>query len=151
MNTFIKNILGFMGSLSLASAAFAQPYNIDWFAIAGGGGTTTGGVYSVSGTIGQHDAGGPLTGGNFSVTGGFWSLFAVQTPGAPLLTISLASTNTVIVSWPFPSTGYGLQQNTDLNTSNWTTPSETVTDNGTDRFIIVNSPAGNRYYRLFRP
>ena len=42
-------------------------------------------MYSVSGTIGQHDAGGPMTGGNYSLTGGFWALYAVQTPGAPCL------------------------------------------------------------------
>jgi hypothetical protein len=47
-----------------------------------------------------------MKGGNFSLTGGFWSLFAVQTPGAPLLTIRLTTTNTAIVSWPSPSTGW---------------------------------------------
>jgi len=40
-------------------------------------------VYSVSGTIGQHDAGGPLVVALF-LTGGFWSLYTVPTPGAPL-------------------------------------------------------------------
>jgi hypothetical protein len=29
---------------------------LDWFTIDGGGGTSTGGVYAVSGTIGQPDA-----------------------------------------------------------------------------------------------
>ena len=43
--------------LPVASGVRAQSYSIDWFKIAGGGGTSTGGVYSVSGTIGQHDAG----------------------------------------------------------------------------------------------
>ena len=51
--------------------ASAQIYSIDWHKVAGGGGTSTGGLYSISGTIGQHDAGGPLTDGNYSVTGGF--------------------------------------------------------------------------------
>ncbi|MBE0540621.1 MAG: hypothetical protein IH623_04460 [Verrucomicrobia bacterium] len=32
-------------------------YAIDWCALDGGGGTSTGGVYSVSGAIGQPDAG----------------------------------------------------------------------------------------------
>src|SRR6266581_8038557 len=78
--------------------AHAQNYSIDWFTIDAGGGTSTGGVYSVSGTIGQPDANAQtMTGGNFSVTGGFWSLFAVQTPGAPLLTIRLTATNTTLV------------------------------------------------------
>ena len=36
----------------------AQTYSIDWFKVAGGGGTSTGGVYSVSGTGGQSDSGG---------------------------------------------------------------------------------------------
>ena len=32
-----------------------------------GGGTSTGGVYSLSGTIGQPDAGGPMTGGQYAL------------------------------------------------------------------------------------
>src|SRR3954454_23873009 len=100
-------------SLSFSLSAFAAlaQYSIDWFTIDGGGGTSTGGVYSVSGTIGQPDAG-AMSGGNYSLTGGFWSLFAVQMPGAPLLSIALTTTNTALVSWPSPSTGFKLQQNT---------------------------------------
>ena len=37
--------------------AWGQSYSIDWSTIDGGGGTSTGGVYTVSGTIGQPDAG----------------------------------------------------------------------------------------------
>src|SRR5712675_1372682 len=81
--------------LLLTTAGNAQTFSIDWFTIDGGGGSSTGGVYSVSGTIGQPDASSqPLAGGNFSLTGGFFSLFRVQTPGAPLLTIRLTTTNT---------------------------------------------------------
>src|ERR1035437_2294046 len=36
--------------------ALGQSYSIDWYKIAGGGGSSTGGVYAVSGTIGQPDA-----------------------------------------------------------------------------------------------
>ncbi len=45
---------------------------INWYTIDGGGGTSTGGTFALSGTIGQPDAGGPMTGGTFSLTGGFW-------------------------------------------------------------------------------
>jgi hypothetical protein len=132
--------------------AHAQNFAIDWFTIDGGGGTSTGGVYSLSGTIGQPDANAqPMTGGNFSLTGGFWSLFAVQTPGAPLLSIRLTTTNTAIVSWPSPSTGFTLQQNGDLNATIWVAAPQTVTDDGTNKFVIVNPPSGNRFYRLFKP
>jgi hypothetical protein len=132
-----------------ATVAHAQSYSIDWFKVSGGGGmNSTGGVYSVSGTIGQHDAGGPMTGGTFSLTGGFWALYAVQIPGAPPLSIFLTTTNTAVVRWPFPSTGWRLQQNTNVATTNWVTPLETVNNDGTNNFIIVNPPAGNKFYRL---
>ena len=134
------------------AAVRAQNFSIDWFTVDGGGGTSAGGVYSLSGTIGQPDANPqPLTGGNFSLVGGFWSLLAVQTPGAPLLTIQLTTTNTALISWQSPSTGFKLQENADLNTANWVAAPQSVTDNGTDKFIIVNPPTGNRFYRLFKP
>jgi len=139
-------------SCILIASAFAQ-LSVDWFTIDGGGGTSTGGVFTVSGTIGQPDASAqPLTGGNFSLMGGFWSLSAVQTPGAPLLTITLnPQLSMVTVSWPSASPGFTLQQNADLNTTNWTPAPQVASDNGTNKFIIVNPPAGNRFYRLFKP
>jgi hypothetical protein len=138
--------------LQMPRLASAQQYEIQWFKIAGGGGMqSTGGVYSISGTIGQHDAGGPATNGLYSLTSGFWSLYALQTPGAPALTIRLTSTNTAQVSWPSPSTGWALQANTNIAGTNWVTPAETINDNGTLKFIIVNPPAGNRFYRLKNP
>lgn len=69
----------------------------------------------------------------------------------PSLAIALTPTNTIAVSWPSPSTGWNLQVNTNLNTTNWTTPGETVQDNGTVRFIIASPPGGNRFYRLVHP
>ena len=138
-------------SLLLPAVSFAQQYSIDWYKVAGGGGTSTGGVYSVSGTIGQHDAGGPMTGGNYSLTGGFWALISVvQTPGAPNLTITHAG-NSVIVSWP--NTGnFTLQQNANLALPNgWATSGYTITTaNGTNS-ITITPPTGNLFFRLSNP
>ena len=148
----MKALLLFTTGLALATRALAQSYSIDWFTIDGGGGASAGGVYSVSGTIGQHDAGGPMTGGNFSLTGGFWSLSAVQTPGAPLLSIAKTTTNTVAVFWPSPSTGYQLQHNTNSVASvNWSNVVTVPIDDGVTKTVIVNPPTGNRFYRLFKP
>ncbi len=141
--TLLVLTLGF-----ILSKAGAQTYSIDWFKVAGGGGTSTNGQFSLSGTIGQHDAGGSLTGGNYSLTGGFWALYAVPTAGAPALRIVLTTTNTAVVAWPSPSTGWKLQQNLNLSTTTWATPAETINDNGTEKFIVVKPPAGNRFYRL---
>jgi hypothetical protein len=56
-----------------------------------------------------------------------------------------------MVYWLSPSTGYNLQVNTNLATANWVTPAESVTDNGTLKYIIVNPPSGRRFYRLKSP
>ena len=145
-------------SLCLLTSTFcldapAQSYSIDWYKVSGGGGTSTGGVYSVSGTIGQPDASAnnAMSGGSFSLTGGFWALQAVQTTGAPLLNIRLTSTNTAQVYWTSPSPGWNLQVNTNLTTTNWVTPAESVSDNGTIKYIIIAPPTGNRFYRLKNP
>ena len=148
MKLINKTYLGLAIASALAISASAQSYSVDWYKMAGGGGTSTGGVYTVSGTIGQPDAGGPMTAGNFSLTGGFWSLFAVQTPGAPVLSIKLTSISTAMVYWPSPSTGYNLQVSANLTTTNWAAPAETVTDNGTIKYILINPPTSNRFYRL---
>ena len=133
-------------------AARAQNYSIDWYKISGGGGTSSSGAYSVTGTIGQHDAGGPLTGGNYSLTGGFWSvLTVVQTPGAPPLKLFLTATNTAVIYWPYPSTGFNLQQNASLATKNWVAVPQTVNHDAVNNFVIVNPPLGTQFYRLSGP
>lgn len=55
--------------------------------VAGGGGTSTGGAFAVSGTLGQPDADPlqPSSGGVFAVAGGFWPGIAAAAPrGDPL-------------------------------------------------------------------
>ncbi len=143
-----------LGFLVLASSfcltTLGQTYTIDWYKISGGGGTSTGGTYTVSGTIGQPDAGAAMSGGNYSITGGFWSLISVvQTAGLPNLLISHAG-NSVIVSWP--NTGsYTLQQCSNLAGASWTTSGYTVTTaNGTNS-ITVTPLTGNLFFRLQQP
>jgi hypothetical protein len=151
MKALNKSLLGLGCALGLAAGVFAQSYSIDWFTIDGGGGTSTGGVYSVSGTIGQPDAGAVMSGGNYTLQGGFWAIQAVQTPGAPLLSIARTTTNTVVVFWPSPSTGFQLQQNTNsIASMNWSNAPGTIQDDGTTKSFVVNPPAGNGNYRLFK-
>ncbi len=144
---------GFLLYCRVCLCTSAQDFNIDWHTIDGGGGTSTGGVYSVSGTIGQHDAGGPMTNGIYSLTGGFWTFpTLVQTPGAPLLSIAHTTTNSVVVKWPSPSTGWVLQQNTsDISSVNWSNVTNGIQDDGTTRSILVSPLAGIRFYRLIKP
>ena len=125
----------------------AQPYNIDAHTIAGGGGTSTGGVYSVSGTIGQPDASGPLTNGQYSVTGGFWALpVAVQTMNAPLLTIAPAAPGQATISWTPATPGFVLQESWSVSPVSWTN-----SPSGTTNPIVVPATVPTKYYRLFKP
>jgi hypothetical protein len=144
-------ILGLIILALAVLSARAQSYSVDWYKIAGGGGTSTGGLYSVSGTIGQPDASGAMTGGNYSLTGGFWSLInVVQTTGAPTLSIT-HSGNSVIVSWPTPSASWTLQQNGNLAGGSWATSGYLVSTNGGINSITITSPAGNLFFRLSNP
>jgi hypothetical protein len=136
--------------LLLPVLASAQNYSINWYKVAGGGGTSTGGTYAVSGTIGQHDASGAMTGGTYSLTGGFWALISVlQTPGAPTLYIG-QSGGTVTVFWQDVS-GWNLEQNNNLTVeASWSTNSSWTTSNGTN-YLNLNSPTGNLFFRLEHP
>jgi len=60
----------------LISVPALGDYEIDWHTIDGGGGTSSGGQYVLSGTIGQPDAA-YSAGGHYELLGGFW-------PGGPL-------------------------------------------------------------------
>ena len=75
----------------------------------------------------------------------------VQTPCAPLLSIARTATNTVAVFWPSPSIGWNLQLNTNsVSSVNWSNVTATIQDDGTTKTLIVNPPAGNRFYRLHK-
>lgn len=135
----------------LPAVALAQSYNIDWYKVAGGGGTSTGGTYQVSGTIGQPDASGAMTGGNYSLTGGFWALIQVaQTPGAPALYIS-HSANLVTVYWQ-NVTGWNLYQDSNLAApiASWPASSAPTLSGGTN-YLSISNPAGNLFFRLKNP
>ena len=96
----LQTLTALLAFWAISATAHAQSYSIDWHTIDGGGGTSTGGVFSVSGTIGQPDAGGPMTNGQYSVTGGFWALpIGVPTPGSPTLHILRGAPGLATISW----------------------------------------------------
>ena len=142
-----KLILSCLLAFAFCLPSLAQSYSINWSKIAGGGGTSTNGQYSLSGTIGQPDASGAMTGGNYSLTGGFWAMDAViQTPGAPTLYIG-HSGNTVIVYWQSVS-GYVLQQSSGIVPPvTWTQNNSWTTTGGTN-YLTITPPAGNEFFRL---
>lgn len=142
-----------LAALLMLGSADAQTYTIDWYSIDGGGGTSSGGNYTVTGTIGQPDAG-TSSGGSYTLTGGFMSVVtAIQTPGAPVLKVTRAGNN-VILSWPASATGFVLQEAAALATPSSSTvwnPGPAPVLSGEEYQVTLPSPAGNKYFRLGQP
>jgi hypothetical protein len=92
------------------------------------------------------------------------SLLTITQPGDPVAYVGavlgnpsppfnalLTATNTVLIYWPSPSTGFNLQQNTNLAAATWLDPAEPVNDNGAIRYVVVANPTGSRLFRLAKP
>jgi hypothetical protein len=139
-------------SILVPGLIVAQSYNINWWKVAGGGGSSTGGTYSLNGTIGQPDAGGPLAGGNYTVTGGFWSLLsAVQTAGTPILTIQRAR-NGVTISWSATAgEAFVLQTNGTLSAAGWAAYGGAFATNAGAVSTTISPPSGRLFFRLRGP
>ncbi len=60
-----------LGAVWVVSAA-PDAFSIPWWRVAGGGGTSDGGNYTLSGTAGQAEAGGTMRGSGYTLAGGFW-------------------------------------------------------------------------------
>ena len=73
MNTRMTKTVTALIAVMLIGVAIVSAYEIDWYTVDGGGGTSTGGVYEISGAIGQQDArSSAMTGNMYELTGGFW-------------------------------------------------------------------------------
>ncbi len=140
--------LGVSAVMLLAFTSAPGQYAIEWHKIAGGGGMqSTGGVYSVSGTIGQPDASGAMTNDQYSITGGFWVLpTAVQVSGAPLLGIAPAGPGVATISWTPNTPGFVLQETMSLSPTNWVNSASGATNP-----IVVPAVLPMKFYRLFKP
>jgi hypothetical protein len=66
--TLVLVLIVFISSIALAAGS----YDLSWWTIDGGGGTSSGNSYTLNGTIGQPDAGTLSSGGGYTLTGGFW-------------------------------------------------------------------------------
>ena len=77
LSIFIRaSLLAIFGALLVAFLVLAAPnaFSISWWTVDGGGGVSqsTGGEYTLQGTIGQADAG-SSQGGDYGLEGGFWA------------------------------------------------------------------------------
>lgn len=137
--------------LAAVFSATAQEAHVNWFSLDGGGGSGSGGDYSVSATIGQLDAG-AMSGGDYAMQGGFWSILAVEPDVVPLLRITRADPTRVLILWPAPSPDWTLEESSNLGSSaNWTPVGAPVSVNGAENTVTQPVAPGGRFYRLRHP
>ena len=145
----MKTTLALFGAAFLiVGAASAQNYSIDWFTIDGGGGTSSGGAYSVTGTIGQPDAG-ISSGGSYSLIGGFWgAVIPLQQAAAPTLFVQNLQKGNVKVYWVPNTSGFVLQEVGVLNPTPvaWTNAPAAYTNGAT-----IPASMQMRFFRLIKP
>jgi hypothetical protein len=122
-------------------------YTLDWSAIEGGGGESSGGNFAVSGALGQPESGGSMSGGEFTVEGGFLSIIAVD---GPPLKIAHNHNGTVTVAWPSAFTPLPLQQSADLTPESWEESEYPLTDDGITRSITFTPVAARLFFRLVK-
>jgi len=108
-----------------------------------GGGAATGGNWSITGTIGQHDAtAGKSNGGTYSEQGGFWPLTVVPGAEGPILTMSREGAGAARISWGADAVGYKLQYSQNLR--NWTDYTGPPIAGASG--ILWSLDSGGRYY-----
>ena len=69
----------------------------------------------------------------------------------PRMQISLTSSNYVRLSWPTNSAGFTLQQNLDLNTTNWIAVTNAVNVVSTDYQANIATQGAKQFFRLVNP
>jgi hypothetical protein len=149
-NHFRFVVLFFALNAGIEVPAFAQNYAVNWHAITGGGGVSSNAPYAITGTVGQPCVA-RSQGGRYAIDSGFWAYAAaIQTPGAPVLTIYRSSTNTVTISWPSPGAGFVLQSTTDLTAAQWSVVIASSTDDGVMKSVVVSLASGNQFFRLMK-
>jgi hypothetical protein len=92
---------------ALVSAEGLAPggFSLSWSTVDGGGGTSSGGAFTLNGSIGQPDAGATMSGGPFALTGGFWPSGAatctadIAPAGTPNGTVNVDDLLAVINAW----------------------------------------------------
>jgi len=158
----LRGVLGGRGRRALQAASsllvpaflltwtvVSQPFEINWYTVDGGGGTSTGGPFTLSGTVGQPDAG-ALAGGSYTLVGGFWSL-APAAPVSPALYASLAG-GEIEISWTAAASGFVLEETPRIGSDAvWQAADGTLVRRGDEMVFHAPAGVGERYYRLRRP
>ncbi len=170
--TTILSLAALLAGALSGTAQSGGPYRLNWHTIDGGGGRVSGVAFAIHGTIGQPESGGALrsdmpkftdtldplevgiqTGPVYVVRGGFWP-GAIPNDVGPRLYIELdAPLTRVMLTWPFPSPGFALQQTTNFTAreGGWTAVPMAPLPVGTNWQVTFPTTNSALMYRLIKP
>jgi hypothetical protein len=69
-------------------------------------------------------------------------------PASPRLSITPTNSDSFVLSWASFSTGFVLQTNSDLTTTNWVPAGYTISSDGTNQSTVISPGPGNMFFRL---
>jgi hypothetical protein len=98
--------IGIISLMMLLSSTANAEYELSWYTIDGGGGRSSGGDFTLTGTIGQPDAAWSK-GGNYELLGGFW-------PGGPLCFVDFEHFARFADYWLLTGTGMPADLHEDI-------------------------------------
>lgn len=156
--TFITRLLCLCLALPAMAGLADEALSIDWYTVDGGGGTTSAGEFTLSGTIGQPDAG-TLTfpTADFNLFGGYWGQFGEVAPvgpdDRPAMNINLTDANTLVLAWPAAYVGYSVQSR-HADAQDWTdvtTPPPKLVGGEYQVTLTLSPTDAPTFFRLRRP
>jgi len=135
-----------LAGISVGHAQSGGPWSIKSSTLDGGGARSSGGTWTLTGTIGQADAAAKANGGSFVVQGGSWP-GVIAAPGGPKLTIAKAGPANFSIAWAADAAGYTLQYSTNLTL--WADHPVAIT--GASSVSWPGSEGPRYFFRLKKP
>lgn len=136
-----------LGTLMPCHAQSGGAWSITSSTLDGGGGRSSGGEWTVTGTIGQFDAAAaPAIGGAHKFTGGFWAQLAPgQLPDQPVLTIIRFPSGDASLQWQADATGWQVETSYDL--IHWSEIGGSIAGSGV-LTLTANPSITRQFFRL---
>ena len=134
---------GSIGAIDLSGIAALQNIGTGTnvtFRVVNYGGTSAAGTWYVSDVANS-------TALDLAVQGTVTPVVAI---GVPTLSVQLINAS-VVLSWPASFVGFVLQENGNLDTTNWTLFGGTVSSNATTMSVTNAAPTGKKFFRLLHP
>ncbi|MCC7376900.1 MAG: hypothetical protein IT581_19735 [Verrucomicrobiales bacterium] len=147
--TMMGVALGALGVLSLGSVQGSLgggAYTLDGN-LAGGGGLSKGGNYTLVGAVTQPGTGGSA-GGNYELTAGLFGPIVVRLPGTPGINMRFTDDKLAELSWEQDATGFVLEFSATVGPdANW----QPVSPQPTGQSFITPCQQPARFFRFRKP